>query len=571
MVKHPDTLKQPALGVLLPVVLVLQIASASAAEVTARVDRSRLVEGETVTLVLQTGDPQQSLDTDFGALQEDFEVIDRRSETQMSIVNGKQTAIVRVLVTLEPRRSGQLEIPALQFAGARTAPIAVNVEPAPELAPGEAPPVFIELSLDPAEAPYYVHAQLSLTVRIFYQQNLTEAAINPPSPQQASVRLLDEIPFQAERNGVRYRVLERRYAIFPERSGEFVIPPLQLSGRLIERPADRLWQPSVRGRRVHIESDPLSIEVQPRPAGYSGDHWLPARRITISQQLSDTELLRVGEPVTRTVILDAVGLEENMIEEPGWPAMEEARIYPDQPQGISRDDGRWVLGHKEFRYAVVPEQPGELVLPEIRLDWWDTVANQQKTAVLPEHRIRVAASELVPVQAVAGPVADSVPVPQAGPGYPVDSTGDRWRLLSMVLGLLWLATLLMYFRRSPPERNGMDNGSVMSVAESEVVKEIKKACSSGDAAAARSHLRRWVRLHGPKQARGSVMEFAAGLDDPGLRNAIHRFDAGSFGPAASGDWNGREFWKSFDSWLRGRRTAGSGKQASEPDLYARAR
>ena len=65
--------------------------------------------------------------------------------------------------------------------------------------------------------PAYVHAQLGLTVRVFYQQNLTEAAIGQPEPSPASVCLLDRVPFQADRNGTRYRVLERHYAVFPER------------------------------------------------------------------------------------------------------------------------------------------------------------------------------------------------------------------------------------------------------------------------------------------------------------------------------------------------------------------
>ena len=60
-----------------------------------------------------------------------------------------------------------------------------------------------------------MHAQLSLTVRVFYQQNLTEAAISPPEPAPASVRLMQETPYQAERGGERYRVLERNYAVFP--------------------------------------------------------------------------------------------------------------------------------------------------------------------------------------------------------------------------------------------------------------------------------------------------------------------------------------------------------------------
>ena len=376
------------------VILLMAFSIAQAAVVTAKLDRSSAVVGETVTLVLQTGDTDQSLDTDLSVLQGDFDVLNRRSETQMSFVNGRQTASVRLVITLEPKRAGNLLIPAFKFPGASSAPLILKVTAAPALAPGDAEPVFIEATVQPESGPYYVLGQISLTVRIFYQANLTEAAITPPEPAQASVRLLDEVPYQSDRNGERYRVLERRYAIFPERSGTLTIPSMQLSGRLIEKPSDRLWQPTVRGRRVKVESEPLTLTISPRPASYTGDFWLPARRITLSQQISDNEKLRVGEPVTRTVILDAMGLEENMLEEPVWPEVPASRIYPDQPQGISRDNGEWVLGHKEFRYAIVPEEAGELVLPEIRLDWWDTVANQQRTAILPEHRVNVLPSEL---------------------------------------------------------------------------------------------------------------------------------------------------------------------------------
>ncbi|NIP16767.1 MAG: hypothetical protein GWM87_00335 [Xanthomonadales bacterium] len=556
-------------GALLLAALALSLvaAQALAAEVTARVDRDRVIEGETISLILQTSDPQQSLDTDLSVLVEDFEVLGQRSETQMSIVNGRQEAVVRQLITLEPKRSGAVVIPPLQFAGgARTRPVTVVVEPAPELAPGEQPPVFIELELDPADGPHYVHAQLSLTVRIYYQQNLTEAAINPPAPQPASVRLLDEIPFQAERNGVRYRVLERRYAIFPERSGEMTIPPLQLSGRLIERPSDRLWQPAVRGRRVRVESDPITVTVQPRPADYSGEHWLPARRITLSQQLSDSDGLRVGEPVTRSVIVDAVGLEENMLEEPRWPEVEHSRIYPDQPQGISRDDGQWVLGHKEFRYAVVPEEPGELVLPEVRLDWWDTVANRQRTAVLPEHRIQVARSELVPEAAV--------PLPPAIQQTPRDRAQARdvgapgfWRPLSLVFALLWLGTLLIHLRGTDPKRTRRTRRTEIPEAEADLLKRVRDACMDGDAARAGTLLRRWVKSFGPPQAHGSVMEFAGLAESDSLREAIYRLDATGYSASGDGSWEGRDLWSALSGWRKGGKESGSPNGDDLPGLY----
>ncbi|HLF32073.1 MAG TPA: BatD family protein, partial [Xanthomonadales bacterium] len=249
--------------------------SVEAAEMRAQLDRDHVVEGETVTLTIETNNPQQRLDGDFGMLDGDFELLDQRSETQMSIVNGQQSAIVRLILTLEPRRSGEIIIPALHFGAGATAPLRLLVDAAPEPQPGEAPPVFIEVDVQPDSSPWYVHAQILLTVRVFYQLSLTEAAISQPEPASAAVRLLDEVPFQADRHGQRYKVLERHYAVFPERSGPLVIPPMQLSGRVVERRSDKLWQPAVRGRRIEVESEPRELLIQPKPASFSGKDWLP--------------------------------------------------------------------------------------------------------------------------------------------------------------------------------------------------------------------------------------------------------------------------------------------------------
>lgn len=542
--------------------------SAWGAPVSASLDREELVVGETVTLVLQTNDPQQSLDTDLATLEEDFYLIDQRSETQMSIVNGRQSAVVRQVITLEPRRAGRLSIPGLLFpGGSRTPELTLTVRPAPEPEPGEMPPVFIEVDLEPQEGPYYVHAQLSLKVRIFYQQNLTEAAINPPAPDQASVRLLDEVPYQAERNGQRYRVLERRYAVFPERSGELNIPPMQLTGRLIERPAERLWQPSVRGRRVRVDSEPLILDISPRPPDYQGAFWLPARRIDLSQQISDSQGLRVGEPVTRTVILDAVGLEDHMLEEPVWPEIQNARIYPDKPQGISRDDGQWVLGHREFRYAVVPEEPGELLLPEIQLRWWDTVANRERIAILPEHRVEVlpSATVLPDPRAVAGqgsPGAQGV----AGDGGPALR---RWQLAAAAFALLWLVTLFLYLR---PGRARSLSGPVNGASDDQaavLLRAFRKACLEGDARAARASLTRWLR-HDPALP-SSPLRLARRCGDDPLAEQLRSLDATRFGRDAVEDWDGKALWRAFEAWRRTRDRDGAEPEGAAFDLYARAR
>jgi hypothetical protein len=465
-----------------------------------------------------------------------------------------------------------LTIPSFSFrGGSRTAPIPLTVEPAPTLAPGELPPVFIEVEVDPQEGPYYVHAQLSLKVRIFYQQNMTEAGIDAPEPSDGSVRLLDELPYQADRNGKTYRVLERRYAVFPERSGTLTIPPLQLTGKLIERAADRLWQPSVTGRRIRVESDPLTLDISPRPPEFTGDVWLPAREIQLSQQISDGESVTVGEPVTRTIILDAKGLEEHMLEEPSWPELDNARLYPDQPQGITRDDGEWVLGHREYRYAVVPETPGELVLPPISLTWWDTVNHRQRVAMLPEHRVTVLPSDL----GVQAPPASGAEQPSGDGTATFGSGGDTrlWQAISAGLFLLWLVTLVALLRRGrsatrdPGVNDSVDQGGRRTLAD------LRKACEGNDARAAHAALGRWVRHHGPAGAGGSLMALARQADAPGFGAAIRDLDAAAYGNAEASAWKGKAFWRLFSEWRKAGAPVKGAASVPETDLdlYAAAR
>jgi hypothetical protein len=565
-----NQLSSQVLRFTLAMILLMVVSVTQAAPVTAKLDRSSAVVGETVTLVLQTNDTDQSLDTDLSVLEADFDVLNRRSETQMSYVNGRQTANVRLVITLEPKHQGKLLIPALKFPGASSPPLYLKVAAAPALAPGETEPVFIEVTVQPESGPYYVLSQLSLMVRIFYQSNLTEAAINPPAPEQASVRLLDEIPYQSDRNGERYRVLERRYAIFPERSGSLTIPAMQLSGRLIEKPSDRLWQPTVRGRRVRVESEPLTLEISPRPGSYTGDFWLPARRITLSQQISDNEKLRVGEPITRTVIMDAMGLEENMLEEPVWPDVPAARIYPDQPQGISRDDGEWVLGHKEFRYAVVPEQDGELVLPEIRLDWWDTVANRQRTAVLPAHRVNVLPSELSQTVGVLPPAPAVLPEISSGisAGSPVLSGQSvLWKITSAVFAFLWLLTLVLYYRRSPVAAPQLHPNGSVSLAEKELLKQFKQACKKNEAALARKNLAQWIRNYAPQTMRGSMRDFGTACGEESLHRAIDELDTCGFAGDITGSWQGGSLWAAFKHWQNQAKKPHKSGPGDQPVLY----
>jgi hypothetical protein len=267
------------------------------------------------------------------------------------------------------------------------------------------------------------------------------------------------------------------------------------------------------------------------------------------------------------VILDAMGLEENMLEEPVWPEVPASRIYPDQPQGISRDDGEWVLGHKEFRYAVVPEEAGELVLPEIRLDWWDTVANQQRTAILPAHRVNVLPSELSQPASVLPPTAGSLPDVSAGVTGETQANAIVWKASTGVFAILWLLTLFFYLRRGPAITPPTGTNGSASLGEKELLKRLQQACQKGNASSARKDLAQWIRNYASQGKRGSMRDFGIACDDAKLQTVIDELDASGFAGESAAAWNGNPLWTAFKHWQRQSSNPKNSKIGDKPNLY----
>jgi len=250
--------------------------------------------------------------------------------------------------------------------------------------------------------------------------------------------------------------------------------------------------------------------------------------------------------------------------------MENVRIYPDQPQGISRDDGQWVLGHKEFRYAVVPELAGELILPEVRLEWWDTTVNQSKTAILPEHRVQVTTSELL-TELVSPNIntGTSAYLPESVTDLSLLADMQRWRVASIIFAVLWMLTLLLLLRGGSGRNKKPAARENVPPDEAGLLADFKKACTDNDATRVRNLFGKWLRRYGPEQVHGSMMEFAKDVDDRNLREAVQSLDAGGFSNQSQKDFNGGEFWKLFAAWQKSVRRPVTDPE-SDPDLYARA-
>jgi hypothetical protein len=507
--------------VLMLLALALSAAAAAQTAPVASLDRQQVRLGETVTLqVVAEG---QNLPTpDFTPLAVDFELLGRSTSSQLSMIGGQTVARTTWSIELEPLRAGILRIPPLPVGAKATAPLALTVIDAPAAAEGEAEDIFIELEVEPQDP--YVHQPVKVVLRLYYAVGLTEGNLREPEIVGAALaRVGQDRNYAAERHGRRYQVVERVFSLRPERSGELRIGPAQFQGRALRQGARRsLMDPGV---RVIARSEPQRLNVKPRPAAAQGG-WLPARSLHIEDTLGpDPDRGQVGEPLTRTVRLLAEGVALDQLPDLDHPDLPSAQVYADRPIGHGRESGGWPSAEREFRFAVVPGQAGELVLPELRVAWWDVVADAPREAVLPARSVQVAPAAGAPV-AVAG--RDLEGLAGTEDAVPPHTTPGPWPWLSGALGGLWLATLGGWWWTSRRARAVDDVEDSGGVRDSRAVSEAyRRALQREDAGATLSALLAWAQVRD-----ASIRHFAelrARLADPAQQQALDALERARYG------------------------------------------
>ena len=466
-----------------------------AADVQATLDRTRVELGETVTLNLRA-DGGLVQTPDLSVLSQDFAVLGSSSNTSISFVNGKRSAQATVGVALRPLHVGTLRIPPLSFAGGTTAPLQLQVVASdPAAAASRGKDVFLEAIVDPAAG--YVGQQLNYTLRLYFAADLSNGALEDPQLAGVDVqRLGNEINYQAERGGRRYNVIERRYAITPQREGRLEIPPVAFQGDMVDMAdPDAFFGHST---PVSASSPAVSIDVRPAPALAAHTAWLPARELSLSLDAGPAHgELRVGQPLNLTMNVQAVGLPYEALPALSLPALDGATVYPDKPVNRTHVDGQWLQGRRQQGFAVVPNRAGTLTIPETTLSWWNVVTDRPEVARIPAQTFTVlpAADAAAPPPAVASPSA--APELPSTPARAVDDTLP-WRWIALSSLGLWLASMLAWWWHRRRKRAAVP-GAVheSNVAPGRLRAAFLAAARGNDAGLQVSALLAWARAERP--------------------------------------------------------------------------
>ena len=579
---------------------------AGAAQLEARLERSNVVVGEPVELLLRLRDGREAPELD--PLTRDFDVLDVSRTMRTSIVNDRVDASVDWSVTLAPRGTGEFEIPALRAGDAVSAPLALRVMERSAYSAGDHPaaaraPVFLETEVDDTEP--YVQGRVILTARLHADESLIDGEIHAPEVEGAVVERVGEDQTYHREIGARsYQVVERQFAIFPQRSGQLQVSPVVFDGRVREARRARRSDPfgsffgssffddfsggfgprsslfdeffGGGGKPVRTASAGMTLDVQARPEAASGTWWLPARDVELIEEWEHANpVFRVGEPIQRTVAIRATGLSGAQLPELDLPDVEGMKQYgePAVDDTVMRGDD--VVSVKLQRTALIPTRPGSVTLPAIELAWWDTQEDTARTAILPERSVEVMPGD-EDIAAAPPAVLPAVPTDAQRPAHDQSATNipHPWRLGAWVgaglgvLALLVMAVLPRVRRRwTPlqPAESGGRRGPPVDLRGAEAA--LKHACRSSDPAAAVAALRGIARARWPEANGLGAAEWAARLDAPELERAIEGAQRAAYAAETAG-WEGAALWQIYRGVRRsGRRQNGGARTPPLPSLY----
>ncbi|MDH3375430.1 MAG: BatD family protein [Gammaproteobacteria bacterium] len=545
-----------ALRLLIGLALISLAWPAAAEPAAAYLERNPIQFGETVRLVIETAGAGNEQNPDLRSLQEEFTVLGTSTSTQISVINGQQTNKTQWFVELEPKRDGVIAIPPLAVGRLKTAALTLRVLPAVADVDSAAD-LLLEASLDRSDP--YVQSQVVLTLRLYSAVDIIEGSLAEPQIESALVeRVGKDTSYESLRGGRRYRVVERRYAVFPQSSGDLTVPAVSFVGRVADpskrnAALDRLFE---LGKRVRARSKPVLMSVRPKPDDFDGV-WLPARALTLTESWSrDPPEFRAGEPITRSITLQAVGLGAAQL--PDAPtAAEGLKAYPDKPLTNSGWNGEWMTGTREQRVAIVPSESAVVTLPEIRIPWWNVIDDREEVAVIAARQIAIGPAAVVS-DTIATDAAAIVATAKAG------REQDFWRWSSIALLILWATTLLIWYRSRHPKLRSAAAPEDASI--SKLRRDLDVACRTNDSQRAAELLLRCGAKLWPADTPRNLGQLALLVGDAEFTAAIEELEAARY-RVSPANWNGAAFWAAAAPLWRTAKPSAAIPDSALPSLH----
>ena len=565
--------------------------SLQAQTLQASVNRNPIPEGEAFILTLRLENPQNAETPDLKPLEQDFNVYSVSNSSRVNIINGVRSDIRQWDIGLIAKRTGELSIPALQAGNIRSNPLVVKVVRADNVTsdtqntPNSTNAPRYALKTEVSNKNPYVQQQIDYTVTLIDAGGLQGDApyfVGDGGNNWIVKTIGSPVVDSKTINGKTVREIKFRYALFPQKSGKLQLPIVGFRGfyltqdRIAYDPFADLFGNSVAAsglgfadmfatrNPVNLTSKPEEINVRPIAPDNNGHWWLPAQSVELfSEWENNKPEFKVGEAVSRSIYLKAVGVAENQLPEIKFPKVSGIKQYPETQQSESRLDNGRLVSVKKAVNVYIPNQSGQITLPAIQVPWFNVVSNRMETALLPEITVNVKASASVPTTSPLTPTQEE-PAPKVSEakkavggisgGYVYIFIGAAF-----ILGILF-SFLLLKFRGQ--EKDETDKKSIRNYQSYIALK-----AHEADFKSLRDAIIDWGNNVFAEQKINNLKDVADCVDNPDFAAEINKLMKILYSSQATpADWNAETFVKTFNSVYKKNKKISSDTKPL-PDLY----
>lgn len=240
----------------------------------------------------------------------------------------------------------------------------------------------------------YVNEQIVVTLQISAPSVAFNITGENLALKNADVVSLNRQQSTADINGIPHQFTKTVFALFAREAGTLQIPALSFKAVL---PVSAGGQMSSNGNPVITAStSALDVVIESEPISEAA--WFPAQRVDVeshwSVDITASDAIRAGEPVTRHVSIKVAGQHPGAIPAFQTTAIEGVRTYPDVPRLETEVAITGLNGTLTQSYAIVASRSGSVTLPPIDIHWWNINDRQWQTTTLPAEQLQVAASTL---------------------------------------------------------------------------------------------------------------------------------------------------------------------------------
>jgi hypothetical protein len=537
-----------------------------------QVNHSSMASDEVLTLTISSNDTV-STTPDLTPLEKDFHIVGTSQNSQLNIINGSMRMESEWQIALIPKHTGDLILPAITVGKEKTKPQIIHVFSKNNVTSAlpQHNEVFMEATVAPKEA--FIQEQFVYTLKLFFNRSIENPYLMGPDLPDANITQKGEdIIYSIIKNGKYYQVLERSYSITPKNTGHFPIQPPLLKGYIESQSGkmDIYGFSNYSLQPIKVVGPVLAVTVKPKPVNFKGQ-WFPAKKVSLDETWVDNPpAFREGEPVTRIIEVTAEGAAGEQIPMITVDTRPGLNSYPQQPTRETKTHGDTQVGKLKQKLIFIPTQSGKLILPGVKIHWWNSVTRKEQVAFIPPRIIKVqAALKISPIASTLSTSKVFTPNTVVKAGIPPRKKGSPpdkhylWPSIAILFFLVWMGTVWMWRRQIKYGVTKKPRAIFGKI--SKIRKQLQKACLENNPKRARYLFLKWSISYWQDHSIHSLTDVVHLLEQETaieLLAEIMQLERIFYGKDKV-SWNGMVFWQALEYYLE-KSMQQANKEESDP-------